>query len=186
MSRVSAPWSARAKPQAWRSMWGWASRGREAATLYFRKSKLITSGTPTNVSLKGAFDPYLRAPTQESFWSIAVAPRRLYFSGMAGKRLSVWVAGSTVIPADSSAVTPNSGSTLSGPKITLPAVISPIKVISTSPNGYSCLVPTGSTPILLSSRAGAHRVRGAGVDQEVGLVRSVEGSNTLHGYGQVC
>src|SRR5438132_329673 len=57
-------------------MWGWASRGREAATLYFRKSKLITSGTPTNVSLKGAFDPYLRAPTQESFWSIAVAPRR--------------------------------------------------------------------------------------------------------------
>src|SRR5450631_4194644 len=40
MSRVSAPWSARAKPQAWRSMWGWASSGREAALLYFRKRRL--------------------------------------------------------------------------------------------------------------------------------------------------
>ena len=40
MSRVSAPWSARAKPQAWRSIWGWASRGREAAALYVRKRRL--------------------------------------------------------------------------------------------------------------------------------------------------
>ena len=66
-------------------------------------------------------------------------------------------------PVLNKAVIPDSGSTLSGPKITLPAVISPINAISTSPNGYSCLVPfassqtfvpTGSTPILLSSRAG--------------------------------
>src|SRR5438105_4951760 len=34
MSRVSAPWSARAKPQAWRSMWGWAEKGRAAALLH--------------------------------------------------------------------------------------------------------------------------------------------------------
>ena len=40
MSLVSAPWSARAKPQAWRSMWGWASRGSEAAALYFRRARL--------------------------------------------------------------------------------------------------------------------------------------------------
>ena len=39
MSRVSAPWSARAKPQAWRSMCGWASKGREAAALYFRRAR---------------------------------------------------------------------------------------------------------------------------------------------------
>src|SRR5271166_6647004 len=39
MSRVSAPWSARAKPQAWRSMWGWASRGRDASALYFRRAR---------------------------------------------------------------------------------------------------------------------------------------------------
>ena len=40
MPGVSAPWSARAKPQAWRIMWGWASRGREAAALYFRSARL--------------------------------------------------------------------------------------------------------------------------------------------------
>src|SRR5450755_3554964 len=40
MSLVSAPWSAKAKPQAWRSMWGWASSGRAAALLYVRKSRL--------------------------------------------------------------------------------------------------------------------------------------------------
>src|SRR5271166_2203116 len=40
MSRVSAPWSARAKPQAWRNMRGWASRGRQDALLYVRSSKL--------------------------------------------------------------------------------------------------------------------------------------------------
>ena len=37
--RTSAPWSARAKPQAWRSMCGWASKGREAAALYFRRAR---------------------------------------------------------------------------------------------------------------------------------------------------
>ena len=40
MSRVSAPWSARAKPQAWRSMWGWAEKGRAAALAVFLQGGL--------------------------------------------------------------------------------------------------------------------------------------------------
>jgi serine/threonine protein kinase len=63
----------------------------------------------------------------------------------AGSRLRVWPRGSTVTPAESSAVVPSKGSTLSGPKITRPAVTSPINLIATSPNGYSCIVPSASS-----------------------------------------
>ena len=57
-----------------------------------------------------------------------------YFSGIAGNLLSVRLVGSIVIPTDPSAVTPKIGSTLSGPKITRPAVVSFINEISARPN----------------------------------------------------
>jgi hypothetical protein len=41
---------------------------------------------------------------------------RNHFSGIAGSRLSVLLAGSTAIPTDSSAVTPKSGSVPGGAK----------------------------------------------------------------------
>jgi hypothetical protein len=50
---------------------------------------------------------------------------RRYFSGMAGSRLSFLFTGSTMMPTDSSAVTPKIGSVPSGPKMTRPAVSSP-------------------------------------------------------------
>jgi hypothetical protein len=40
MRRVAAPWSASAKLQAWRSMWGWAENGRDAALLHVFRSRL--------------------------------------------------------------------------------------------------------------------------------------------------
>lgn len=59
-----------------------------------------------------------------------------YFRGIAGSRLRTRLAGSTVMPTDSSAVTPSNGSALSGPKITRPAVISPMNSICTNPKEY--------------------------------------------------
>ena len=73
------------------------------------------------------------------------ALRRGYFSGIAGNRLSCRLAGSTVMPTDSNAVTPRIGSASSGPKMTLPAVISPTNSIYTRSNSYSCTVPSTSS-----------------------------------------
>lgn len=67
------------------------------------------------------------------------------FKGMAGRRFRVRFAGSTVIPTDSSAVTPRIGSASSGAKITRPAVASPMNRISTRPKAYSCFVPSASS-----------------------------------------
>jgi len=88
----------------------------------------------------------------------------ILFNGMAGNRFRVRLAGSTVMPTDSRAVTPSSGSASSGPNTTRPAVISPMNLISTNPKENWCLVPsahsyivvpTGWTPICRSLAAGA-------------------------------
>jgi len=50
-----------------------------------------------------------------------------------------------MLPTDSSAVTPRIGSASSGTKITRPAVTSPMKAISTSPNEYSSTRPFASS-----------------------------------------
>ena len=63
--------------------------------------------------------------------------RRRYFSGIAGSRFNVWFAGSIVIPTDSRAVTPRSGSAASGPKMTRPAVTSPMNSSRASVKAYS-------------------------------------------------
>src|SRR6266496_785441 len=57
-----------------------------------------------------------------------------YFSGIAGNRFKVRLAGSITTPTDSRAVTPRMGSALSGPKMTRPAVTSFMNEISTRPN----------------------------------------------------
>src|SRR5438093_8635402 len=89
---------------------------------------------------------------------------RNYFNGIAGSRLSVLFAGSTVIPTDSSAVIPKSGSVPGGAKITRPAVVSPMNSIRTRPKGYSLTVPSANsyavfpsclTPSFSSSSDGA-------------------------------
>ena len=68
-----------------------------------------------------------------------------YLNEIAGSRFSVRVAGSMVMPTDSRAVTPRIGSTPSGPKMTRPAVISPMNSIWARPNGYSCTLPSASS-----------------------------------------
>jgi hypothetical protein len=76
---------------------------------------------------------------------------RSHFSGIAGRRLRVLVAGSTVIPTDSSAVTPKTGSTPGVRNITRPAVVSPMNSIRTSPKGYSLTVPSANSNVILPS-----------------------------------
>jgi hypothetical protein len=66
-----------------------------------------------------------------------------YFSGIAGNRLKVRLAGSITIPTDSSAVTPKIGSALSGPKMTLPAVTSFMNEICASPQLILFYLPIG-------------------------------------------
>src|SRR5881392_2661784 len=87
-----------------------------------------------------------------------------YFNGIAGRRLSVLLVGSTMIPTDSSAVTPRTGSTPGLAKITRPAVVSPMNSIRTRPKGYSLTVPSANsyaifpsclTPSFSSSSEGA-------------------------------
>src|SRR2546425_7921693 len=101
-------------------------------------------------------------PTQRT--RVPSCVRNLYLSEIAGNRFNVRLAGSIVMPTDSNAVTPRIGSASSGPKITRPAVTSPMKNISTNPNEYSstfplansyAVLPAGSNPILRSSEAGA-------------------------------
>src|SRR5207244_7825714 len=65
------------------------------------------------------------------------ATRLVGFSGTAGRRFTVWLTGSTVMPTDSSVVSPSSGSTSSVPKITRPAVTWSRKRSCASPNSYS-------------------------------------------------
>jgi hypothetical protein len=88
----------------------------------------------------------------------------LYFKGIAGNRFGVLFAGSTIMPTDSSAVTPSNGSHSDVPKITRPAVTSPMNSIRTKPYGYSLtdpsansydILPSRLTPILSISSAGA-------------------------------
>jgi hypothetical protein len=88
----------------------------------------------------------------------------IYLSGIAGKRLSVLLVGSTMIPTDSSAVTPKSGSVPGAAKTTRPAVVSPMNSIRTRPKGYSLTVPSANsyaifpsclTPSFSSSSEGA-------------------------------
>ena len=76
---------------------------------------------------------------------------RNYFNGIAGSRLSVLFAGSTVIPTDSSAVIPKSGSVPGGAKITRPAVVSPMNSIRTRPKGYSLTVPSANSYAIFPS-----------------------------------
>jgi hypothetical protein len=61
-----------------------------------------------------------------SHLELGITERSFHFRGMAGNRLSVLLAGSTLMPTDSRAVTPRSGSQSGSPKMTLPAVISPM------------------------------------------------------------
>src|SRR5206468_7241089 len=74
-----------------------------------------------------------------------------YFNGIAGRRLSVLLVGSTMIPTDSSAVTPRTGSTPGLAKITRPAVVSPMNSIRTRPKGYSRTVPSANSYAIFPS-----------------------------------
>src|SRR5207248_5945085 len=70
---------------------------------------------------------------------------RAGLSGTAGNRFSRWVAGSIVMPTDSRAVTPNSGSQSAGPKIIRPEVSSPMNSISAKPKSYSAVEPSANS-----------------------------------------
>ncbi len=69
----------------------------------------------------------------------------LVLRGIAGKRLSRCVAGSTMMPTDSKAVTPSKGSQSSGPKMTLPEVSSLMNSISAKPKSYSTVEPLANS-----------------------------------------
>ena len=95
---------------------GSGSSGCPPARVHIRFARLVTCrqgiGGPKNC--RDSETDNLEAP----LWCALI-----YLSGIAGRRLNVLLVGSTIIPTDSSAVTPNSGSVPGAAKITRPAVV---------------------------------------------------------------
>src|SRR5438034_2643342 len=74
-----------------------------------------------------------------------------YFNWIAGRRLSVLLVGSTMIPSDARAGTPGTGSAPGLAKLTRPAVVSPMNSIRTRPKGYSRTVPSANSYAIFPS-----------------------------------
>lgn len=105
-----------------------------------------------------------------------------HFRGLAGSRLRVFVTGSTVMPAFSSAATPRIGSTPLGPKTTC-ATVFVLNRLALRPliNGLPLRLDSGS-PELISRR---HAVDSSRVDKTLQFARLSLARKTSHLDGDV-